>query len=222
MEVALQNSLASSSLLPEGHSQAVEDAKSVSADFQTFLKMLTAQLKNQDPLNPTDASDYSAQLATFSNVEQNVKTNQLLTDLSSQFASMSLYQLGGWVGNEVQSASPIFFDGNEVPVRAALEASADAAFLVAKDESGKEVARQKVDNLNAPYVWKGRGASGALPNGSYSVSLDSYSKDKLLSSTPVHHYARVVEVRAVPDGAKLILEGGGETTLFDVSGIRKT
>ena len=37
----------------------------ISADFETFLKMLTVQMQNQDPLNPVDSSDYATQLATF-------------------------------------------------------------------------------------------------------------------------------------------------------------
>ena len=42
-------------------------------DFQTFLKMLTTQIKNQDPLNPMEGSDFAVQLATFSGVEQQVQ-----------------------------------------------------------------------------------------------------------------------------------------------------
>jgi flagellar basal-body rod modification protein FlgD len=42
----------------------------LSSDFETFLKMLTTQLKNQDPMNPVDSADYAVQLATFSSVEQ--------------------------------------------------------------------------------------------------------------------------------------------------------
>ena len=50
----------------------------VSADFDTFLKMMTTQMKNQDPTKPIDSADYAVQLATFSGVEQQTKTNQLL------------------------------------------------------------------------------------------------------------------------------------------------
>ena len=56
----------------------------VSSDFETFLKMLTVQMQNQDPLNPVDSSDYAIQLATFSGVEQQVKTNDLLASLGQQ------------------------------------------------------------------------------------------------------------------------------------------
>ena len=49
----------------------------ISSDFNTFLRMLTVQMQNQDPLNPIDSADYAVQLATFSGVEQQVRTNQL-------------------------------------------------------------------------------------------------------------------------------------------------
>lgn len=46
-----------------------------SSDFETFLKMLTTQIKNQDPLNPMEGTEFAVQLATFSGVEQQVMTN---------------------------------------------------------------------------------------------------------------------------------------------------
>ena len=46
-------------------------AAAESSDFETFLKMLTVQMQNQDPLNPVESTDYAVQLATFSGVEQN-------------------------------------------------------------------------------------------------------------------------------------------------------
>ena len=74
----------------------------ISSDFDTFLKMLTAQMQNQDPLNPMDSTDYATQLATFSGVEQQARTNELLTNLGSQMAVLGMSQLAGWVGQENQ------------------------------------------------------------------------------------------------------------------------
>ena len=48
------------------------------ADFETFLKILTAQIQNQDPINPIDSSDYATQPAAFSSVEQRVLANSHL------------------------------------------------------------------------------------------------------------------------------------------------
>ena len=45
-------------------------SRAISSDFDTFLRMLTVQMRNQDPLDPIDSADYAVQLATFSGVEQ--------------------------------------------------------------------------------------------------------------------------------------------------------
>jgi flagellar hook assembly protein FlgD len=60
-------------------------ASTVSADFETFLKMLTAQIQNQDPMNPIDSSDYATQLATFSSVEQQVLANSYLENIQAHY-----------------------------------------------------------------------------------------------------------------------------------------
>ena len=82
----------------------------INSDFETFLKMLTTQLKNQDPLNPIESSDFAVQLATFSSVEQQVMTNDLLTGLSGQMGQMGMAQLASWVGMEERAPMPAQFD----------------------------------------------------------------------------------------------------------------
>jgi flagellar basal-body rod modification protein FlgD len=74
----------------------------ISSDFETFLLMLTTQMQNQDPLNPIESADFAVQLATFSGVEQQVKTNDLLQSLAQQMGIMGMSQLAGWVGMEAQ------------------------------------------------------------------------------------------------------------------------
>ena len=66
------------------HSTASSETKNtpqIGGDFTTFLEMLTVQLKNQDPMNPMESSDFAVQLATFSSVEQQVQTNDLLKEI---------------------------------------------------------------------------------------------------------------------------------------------
>ena len=77
----------------------------ISSDFQTFLRMMTAQMQNQDPLNPMEASDFAVQLATFSGVEQQVRSNDLLAGLSDQMSLMGVSQLAGWVGMEARTGA---------------------------------------------------------------------------------------------------------------------
>ena len=83
----------------------------ISSDFNTFLKMLTTQLKNQDPLNPMDNSEYAVQLATFSGVEQQVKTNTLLESLGTQLGLSGLSTYAGWVGKDARADMPVWYSG---------------------------------------------------------------------------------------------------------------
>ena len=76
-------------------------AASATVDYDAFLRLLTAQLQNQDPTNPADSTEYMAQLASFSNVEQAIQTNQKLDAL---LASQGLAQADGVIGRTVVSA----------------------------------------------------------------------------------------------------------------------
>ena len=62
------------------------DADAASVDYNAFLKLLIAQMKNQDPTKPMDSAQFIAQLASFSNVEQGIKMNQKLDTLMTSMA----------------------------------------------------------------------------------------------------------------------------------------
>ena len=67
-------------------------AASPTVDFETFVKMLTTQLKNQDPLDPMDSANFASQLAAFSSVEQQVLTNNHLETIQTHLGSSELLQ----------------------------------------------------------------------------------------------------------------------------------
>ena len=70
-------------------------------DYQSCLKLLVAQMKNQDPTNPMDSTQYMAQLAAFSQVEQSVQMN---TKLDQMLQSSTLEQADSIIGRTVTSA----------------------------------------------------------------------------------------------------------------------
>lgn len=74
---------------------------SPTVDYEAFLRLLVAQMKNQDPTNPTDSAEFLSQLASFSSVEQAVQTNSKLDALLSQ---NSVLQAGALIGRSVESA----------------------------------------------------------------------------------------------------------------------
>jgi flagellar basal-body rod modification protein FlgD len=76
------------------------DSKDATLNYESFLKLLVAQLKNQDPTEPMDATAQMAQLATFSQVEQTIKTN---SNLESLLQRTSLQEADSVIGRTVTS-----------------------------------------------------------------------------------------------------------------------
>lgn len=193
----------------------------ISSDFDTFLKMLTTQMKYQDPLNPIESSDYAVQLATFSGVEQQTQTNELLKDLGAQFSLLGMSELAGWVGQEARVAGPVSFSGTPVELAPNPASLADRAVLVVRDAQGKLVSREDLPASTAPYSWLGGDAAGdPLPDGRYSLSLESWKGDQLLGETPVEHYATIVEARGGAGGTTVVLAGGVEVKASAITALR--
>jgi flagellar basal-body rod modification protein FlgD len=98
-------------------------------DYQSFLKLLVAEMKHQDPTNPMDATQYVSQLASFSQVEQSVQINSKLENI---LASSQLSQASSIIGKVLTSA-----DGAVKGTVAEVRLYSDG--IVAVLDSGKEV-----------------------------------------------------------------------------------
>lgn len=194
----------------------------INSDFNTFLIMLTTQIKNQDPTNPMDSADFAVQLATFSGVEQQVKTNDALAALSGQFGVMGMSQLATWVGQEARAPSPVYLGDNAVTLSYSTAIGADRAVISVKNEKGTVVAREDVTLGTGPYQWTGLAADGApLPKGKYSISLESYRNGTQIGdASEVQAYSRIQEARSGANGTMLLLEGGIEVAATGVSALR--
>ena len=98
-------------------------------DYNAFLQLLIAQMKNQDPMDPMKSSDYVAQLATFSNVEKSVQMNERLGEI---LTSSRLSLAGNLVGKIVTSA-----DGTKSGTIASVKV--DGANLIATLQDGSMI-----------------------------------------------------------------------------------
>ena len=199
-----------------------EGKAAITSDFETFLKMLTAQIQNQDPLNPTPSDEFAVQLATFSSVEQQVLTNDLLKAMGGQFAASGMAQYAGWVGMEGRTAAPVHFQGEPVTLSPKPALGADRAELVVRDASGTELERVEVPISNEPIDWAGVTATGnPYPHGTYSFELVSFQSGVPVDSQTVEAYARITEVRSEDGGTVLVLSGGAEVQASEVSALRQ-
>ncbi|MEM6322229.1 MAG: flagellar hook capping FlgD N-terminal domain-containing protein [Pseudomonadota bacterium] len=194
----------------------------ITSDFETFLRMLTVQLENQDPLNPQNAEDFAVQLATFSNVEQSVYTNQLLEDLMGQMAVSGVSEVASWIGREARTATSIGFDGQKpLEISVSPDKDADEAYLIVRNQGGLEIDRVPIATETGTVSWTGATASGfPAPEGVYSFSVESWRAGTVASITPGEVYATVVEARLENGAPMLVLEGGNVVDAKTVSALR--
>ncbi|WP_394155470.1 flagellar hook capping FlgD N-terminal domain-containing protein [Loktanella salsilacus] len=193
----------------------------ISSDFETFLKMLTVQMQNQDPLNPVDSADYATQLATFSGVEQQVQTNDLLRSLVGQSGTGGLAQLAGWVGMQARAAVPAYYDGAPVSVVPNVQSGADAAQLVVFNDTGAEVQRLDIGLDNQAIVWNGLRVNGQqMPDGYYRFETVSYALGEVVATNTAEIYATVSEVQVRNGVNTLVLSGGRTVAAGEVTAVR--
>lgn len=115
--------------IPGGANQTAPKSKTA-VDYDSFLKLLIAQMKNQDPTQPMDSTQYVAQLATFSQVEQTVQSNAKLDQI---LQSSALSQADSIIGRSITSA-----DGNTTGTVAEVRLASNGLIAVLGD--GTEIA----------------------------------------------------------------------------------
>jgi flagellar basal-body rod modification protein FlgD len=203
-------------------STAETDQTVITADFQTFLQLLTTQLKNQDPLNPMESTEYATQLATFSGVEQQVRTNELLETLSNGYATRGLGELSGWIGMQATAEMPVAFSGAPVTVQTTPATRADRLELVVTDGAGAVVQRLPIPLSDAPFEWTGTDLTGQmLPPGTYTLAVENWDGEDLVETRPANLRAVIEEARLQDGEVLLTMQGGIVVPADAVSGLRQ-
>jgi flagellar basal-body rod modification protein FlgD len=209
--------------LPSSTPTAPSDPSGVlGSDFEVFLQMLTAQAQYQDPLEPMDNSEYAAQLAQFSMVEQQVMTNDLMEQLMTTLGANNMSSAANWIGMEALVQGPVQYDGTPVTISPNPPITADQVDLIVSNAQGKEVQRIQIPTSSDPFSWTGLNASGnPLPNGEYTFEIESSAQGEVLITEPALSYSRVTEARIEEGETLLVLESGYMITANNVAGLRE-
>lgn len=199
----------STAILGSGSATPAPKTAALASDFETFLKMLTAQARYQDPLEPLDSTEYAAQLAQFSMVEQQVQTNDALTAISQQFGGSNPSSLAAYVGMEARAVTPLTYSGQPIEVSVAPSLAADQAVLVVRNDSGEDVRRLPLSLSDTRFVWDGKRSDG-LQAGSepHSFHVENYKDGELLSTDAAAVYGRVTEAQIQNGQVMLVLDSG--------------
>jgi flagellar basal-body rod modification protein FlgD len=199
-------------------------AASKGSDLQNhFMTMLVAQLKNQDPLNPMDNSQMTAQLAQINTVSGIQDLNQTLHAINGQIDAGQTLQAAGLIGKGVLVPGDrvlVGADGTTTPFGLDLGQGADEVKVSIVDGSG-QVVRQF--NLGAQpaglqsFTWDGRLDDGTqAPQGAYTLSVQATREGDAVDATNLN-YALVTGISTGADGPMLDLGGiNGQVGLDDV------
>lgn len=157
------------------------DKNTLAGNFQTFLTLLTTQLKNQNPLDPLDTNQFTAQLVQFAQVEQQLKSNdQLATLVSLQKTAQSTAALE-FVGQTVSVEGTTAPLTNGTATWSLSVPKPATATIDIKSASGQTVysGSYTMNAGRSPFVWDGKDASGLKwPDGNYTISITAQDANK--------------------------------------------
>jgi|694.fasta_scaffold43656_3 flagellar basal-body rod modification protein FlgD len=215
---------AAQALIDSVNGTASAKAKSTTNEAQDrFLKLLTTQLRNQDPLNPMDNAQMTSQLAQISTVDGIEKLNATLQKLLSSTVDAEAMQAAVLVGRQVMvgGSGLKLTDGSAVG-GLELAAAADQVLLTIKDPNGLQIRSIELGALGAGahnFAWDGRTDSGAQAvNGNYSISVAAKRGSDKVEVSPLQ-LAGVVSVNRSSQGVTLDLGQFGLAKMNDIKQI---
>lgn len=157
---------------------SVAGTNSLAENFDNFLRLLTTQLKYQDPLSPMDTAEFTNQLTQFSQVEQAIKTNAKLEDLLALNQRSQALSATNFIGKTVEAKSKsVSLQNGEAEIVYALPGGVSRAVLLISDSGGRIVRAVEGDTGEGRhhYTWDGNDGNGVqMPaNEVYSLSINA-------------------------------------------------
>lgn len=171
-------------------------AASLASNFDTFLTILTAQIQNQDPLEPMDSSQFTEQLVQFSGVEQQIRVNKQLETLIASSNSSTGAMLSGYLGQEAEiDSAGAQFTGEPVHWRYSLPSDALSTTVTVTDANGKVIYSKTGEKATGThdFVWNGEtfGGETADPDKPYYISVVAEDANRN-AITPYHSLVTTV------------------------------
>ncbi len=152
----------------------------IAENFDTFLQLLTTQLKNQNPLDPLDTNQFTQQLVQFTSVEQQLKTNEFLEAMMTASQGASNAEAVSYVGKVVTaSGNKAELVNGQAQWHFAVEQPANIIATV-RDMDGNVVYTKAggVEQGESVFTWDGVGTDGRKrADGSYSITIEARNAD---------------------------------------------
>lgn len=185
----------------------------IANDFNTFLTLLTTQLRNQSPTDPLDTNQMTSQLVQFASVEQQIAMNQNLTAMIGLQQNSALSAAAGLVGRRVEMETDrLALQGGVATLRLPAAGSALAARVTIADSTGRIVRQQDVPLASGPreWNWDGRDLAGnRMTDGAYRVAVAGVGSDGQTTTTAPAFTVIGTATAATRSGGAVNLNLGG-------------
>jgi flagellar basal-body rod modification protein FlgD len=192
-------------------------------NFDTFLQILTTQLRNQNPLDPLDTNQFTQQLVQFSGVEQQLKTNEFLEAMMTSTQNANNSQAVSYIGKVVtaEGAKTELVNGAATWHFASEKAANITATVRDKDGNVVYTKTGSVKQGESVFTWDGVGSDGRKkPDGSYSVTIEGRDSDGKLVNVATQMTGEVTGVDFSGSEPVLIV-GGARVNLSAVLSVRQ-
>lgn len=189
-------------------SKTEKNRNKLAKDLDSFLTLLTSQLKNQDPLSPMDSTEFTNQLVQFAQVEQQINSNESLTSLITLSQQNIVTNAVNYIGKtvEAQSEKVPLQDGHAKMAYGVSEDAASVAIVI-RNVSGEIVysaAGDKSSGVHA-FEWDGKDAYGVQqPDGTYTMQVTALSKTNDAVDTYTTAFGKVTGI-TTKDGQTLLV-----------------
>ncbi|MBH68628.1 MAG: flagellar biosynthesis protein FlgD [Rhodospirillaceae bacterium] len=210
---------------PKGDSATA--LKGLGEDLNTFLTMLTTQLKNQDPTNPLDTNEMTAQLVQFANVEQQIAQNKNLEDLVRLQSSNAEFGAVNFIGRHLQVEGDTTSVGSEGTTWGyLLDTAATSVDLHVVDASGLRIYSQEGETtagVRHEFRWDATDNNGdPIDPGQYKLLVISRdAQGQIMDGKPtIDSTGLVMGVKSNKTGPSLLLGEDIEVTLSEVMKIK--
>ncbi|MEG3144364.1 flagellar hook capping FlgD N-terminal domain-containing protein [Sphingomonas sp. RT2P30] len=168
------------------------------ADFNMFLKLLTTQMQNQDPLSPMDSTQYTQQLVQYSQVEQSVQQNGTLKDILARLSTQDMSQASGFIGRDAVFNSAVAGLGAKpASWNYAADRPVTSGTVTITDASGATVLTRAIDlsGTSGSYSWDGTLPDGSrAASGAYTLSLKAVDAAGAFVPTTINSTGSVNDV----------------------------
>lgn len=195
----------------------------IAGDFNTFLTLLTTQLQNQDPLEPTDTNEFTRQLVSFAGVEQQIRSNDKLEQLAALNVFGQRTGAVGFLGRTATIAGDTArHDGSGLGFEYTLPRAADGVELTIRDAFGNEVFSGRGETTAGRHeiFWPGLDENGApVDPGTFTLSVNATNADGGRIPADVFVSAPVEKVETSGQVPTLTV-GGREVTLDEILAVR--